>query len=189
MKVCFPLSLTIDCALLASSGRTKFEDNVLLTTFLPASMATGSSVAQYFDSRYSRTKTGTLGPTFALRTKSLRTTFPAKTEVAFRSSSGMYQPHIEIATSTVRLVASSAPVAASSKQTSTDFWEISSEIITVTVFGSILLLSLSAIFSFTSPVASSNPYEALTGTDTHFLLALSSIRTFGGSNPNRLDSP
>src|SRR5260370_18309948 len=99
------------------------------------------------------------------------------------------QPHIEIATSNVRLVASSAPVAASSKQTSTDFCEISSEIITVTVFGSILLLSLSAIFSFTSPVASSNPYEALTGTDTHFLLALSSIRTFGGSNPNRLDSP
>src|ERR1700674_3552023 len=73
MRVCFPLSLMIDCALLASSGRTKFEDSVLLTTFSPASMATGSSVAQYFPSRYSRTKTGTLAPTFTLRTKSLRT--------------------------------------------------------------------------------------------------------------------
>ena len=58
----------------------------------------------------------------------------------------------------------------------------------MTVFGSIRLLSFSAIFSFTSPVASSNPYEALTGIETHFLLARSSTRTLGGSNPNRLDS-
>src|SRR6201993_4638885 len=89
MRVCFPLSLIIDCALFASSGRTKFEDSVLLTTLNPASIATGSSVAQYFPSRYSRTKTGTLAPTFTLRTKSLRTTFPANTEAAFRSSSGI----------------------------------------------------------------------------------------------------
>src|ERR1039458_5253688 len=89
MSVCFPLSLTIDCALLASSGGTKFEASVLLTTFSPASIATGSSVAQYFPSRYSRTKTGTLAPTFTLRTKSLRTTLPANTEVAFLSSSDM----------------------------------------------------------------------------------------------------
>src|SRR5437588_6198189 len=93
MRVCFPLSLTIDCALLASSGRTKFEESVLLTTFSPASMATGSLVAQYFPSRYSRTKTGTLAPTFTLRTKSLRTTLPANKEAAFLSSSGMFTSH------------------------------------------------------------------------------------------------
>src|SRR6516164_103360 len=87
MKVCLPLSLTIDCALFASSGRTKFADRVLLTTRSPASMATGSSVAQYFPSRYSSTKTGTFAPTFTLRTKSLRTTLPANTDAAFRSSS------------------------------------------------------------------------------------------------------
>src|SRR4051812_45275105 len=89
MRVCFPLSFTIDWALLASSGRTKFEDSVLFTTFNPASMAMGSSVAQYFPSRYSRTKTGTLAPTFTLRTKSLRTTLPANTEAAFLSNSGI----------------------------------------------------------------------------------------------------
>jgi NADPH:quinone reductase-like Zn-dependent oxidoreductase len=33
------------------------------------------------------------------------------------------------------------------------------------------------------------PCSTLTGTDTHFLPARSSIRTFGGSNPNKLDSP
>src|ERR1035441_807082 len=59
---------------------------------------------------------------------------------------------------------------------------------TVTVFGSILLLSLSAVFSFTSPVASSNPYEALTGIETGLFLALNSIRTLGGAIPNRLES-
>src|SRR5437879_12230746 len=52
-------------------------------------MATGSSVAQYFPSRYSRTKTGTLAPTLTLRTRSLRTTLPAKIDVAFWSNSGM----------------------------------------------------------------------------------------------------
>ena len=83
MKVCLPLSLTSDWALFASSGRTKFEESVLLTTRSPASMAAGSSVAQYLPSRYSRTKTGTLAPTFTLRTRSLRTTLPAKTDVAF----------------------------------------------------------------------------------------------------------
>src|SRR4051794_13479841 len=81
MKVCLPLSLTIDCALFASSGRTKFDDSVVFTTRSPASMAAGSSVAQYFPSRYSRTKTGTFAPTLTLRTRSLRTTFPAKTVV------------------------------------------------------------------------------------------------------------
>src|SRR5262245_38739428 len=92
MKVCLPLSLTIDCALFASSGRAKFADRVLLTTRSPASMAAGSSVAQYFPSRYSSTKTGTLAPTFTLRTKSLRTTFPAKIDVVFASKSGMSFP-------------------------------------------------------------------------------------------------
>ena len=56
------------------------------------------------------------------------------------------------------------------------------------MFGSIRLVSFSAIFSFTSPVASSKPYEALTGSETHFFLARTSTRTLGGSNPNRLDS-
>src|SRR5262245_19592729 len=92
MKVCLPLSLTIDCALFASSGRAKFADRVLLTTRSPASMAAGSSVAQYFPRRYSSTKTGTLAPTFTLRTKSLRTTFPAKIAVVFSSKSRMYSP-------------------------------------------------------------------------------------------------
>src|ERR1017187_2811133 len=93
IKVCLPLSLSIDCALLASSGRTKLEEIVLLTTFNPASMATGSSVAQYLPNRYSRTNTGTLAPTFTLRTRSLRTTLPANTEAAFLSSSGMALSH------------------------------------------------------------------------------------------------
>ena len=115
MRVCLPLSLSSDWVLLASSGRTKFEDKVLLTTFNPASIATGSSVAQYFPSRYSRTKTGTLAPTFTLRTRSLRTTLPANTEAAFRSNSGMTDPHSEMATSTVRGAASSIPVVASSR--------------------------------------------------------------------------
>jgi hypothetical protein len=88
---------------------------VLLTTFRPASMATGSSVAQYFPNRYSSTKTGTLAPTFTLRTKSLRTTLPANTEAAFRSSAGIDYPHIEMATSIVSGAASSAPVVASSR--------------------------------------------------------------------------
>src|ERR1700682_6110153 len=89
MSVCVPLSLTSDWTLFDSSGRTKFEEIVVLTTRSPAAMAAGSSVAQYFPSRYSRTNTGTLAPTLTLRTKSLRTTFPAKTAVALRSSSGM----------------------------------------------------------------------------------------------------
>src|SRR3954452_25262894 len=83
MSVCWPLSLTSDWALFASSGRTKFAVIMLLTTRSPASMAAGSSVAQYLPSRYSRTKTGTLAPTLTLRTRSLRTTLPANTEVAF----------------------------------------------------------------------------------------------------------
>src|SRR5713101_3027776 len=89
MKVCFPLPFTIDWALFASSGRTKFDDSVLLTTLRPASIAIGSSVAQYFPSRYSRTKTGTFAPTFTLRTRSFLTTFPANTDAALRSSSGI----------------------------------------------------------------------------------------------------
>src|SRR6516165_17854 len=92
MKVCLPLSLTIDCALFASSGRTKFADRVLLTTRSPASMAAGSSVAQYLPSRYSSTKTGTLAPTFTFRTKSLRTTLPAKADAVFWSSVDMAAP-------------------------------------------------------------------------------------------------
>src|SRR5512135_3575716 len=89
MSVCLPFSLTRDCALFDSSGRTKLSARVELTTRSPASMTAGSSVAQYLPSRYSRTNTGTLAPTLTLRTKSLRTTFPAKTSVALRSSSGM----------------------------------------------------------------------------------------------------
>src|SRR5512145_1464767 len=67
----------------------KFAAMIVFTTRSPASMATGSSVAQYFPSRYSSTKTGTLAPTFTLRTKSLRTTFPAKMDVVFASKSRM----------------------------------------------------------------------------------------------------
>ena len=54
--------------------------------------------------------------------------------------------------------------------------------------GSYFSIATPADFSVTSPVASSNPYEALTGNDTHFLLARNSILTLGGSNPNRFDS-
>src|SRR5688500_8997981 len=50
-------------------------------------MAAGSSDAQYLPSRYSSTNTGTFAPTFTLRTRSLRTTLPAKAAFAFRSSS------------------------------------------------------------------------------------------------------
>jgi hypothetical protein len=50
--------------------------------------ALSSSEAQYFPSKYSRTKTGTFAPTLTLRTRSLRTTFPGKTVFAFLSSSG-----------------------------------------------------------------------------------------------------
>src|SRR2546429_2991628 len=89
MSVCFPFSRTSDWALFDSSGRTKFSDNVQLTNFNPAFIATGSSVAQYFPSKYSSTKTGTFAPTFTLRTRSLRTTFPAKMEDTFWSSSGI----------------------------------------------------------------------------------------------------
>src|SRR5262249_57600813 len=78
-----------DWGLFAWSGRTKFDDIVVLTTFSPASMATGSSVAQYFPSRYSSTKTGTFAPTFTFRTRSLRTTLPANTDAAFLSKFGM----------------------------------------------------------------------------------------------------
>ena len=35
MKVCLPLSLTIDWALFASSGRTKFDESVVFTTRSP----------------------------------------------------------------------------------------------------------------------------------------------------------
>src|SRR5919106_6253669 len=92
MSVCLPLSLTSDWALFASSGRTKFKESVVLTTRSPASMAAGSSVAQYLPSRYSSTKTGTLAPTLTLRTRSLRTTFPAKTDRALLSSCAMVFP-------------------------------------------------------------------------------------------------
>src|SRR6516162_8659245 len=87
MRVCLPLSFTSDWILLDSSGRTKFDEIVVLTTLSPASMAAGSSVAQYFPSKYSRTKTGMLAPTLTLRTRSLRTTLPAKTAVDFWSRS------------------------------------------------------------------------------------------------------
>ena len=83
IRVYLPLSLTLDCTALASSGRTKFSERVVLTTRNPASIATGSSVAQYLPSRYSSTNTGTFAPTLTLRTRSLRTTFPAKTDVVF----------------------------------------------------------------------------------------------------------
>src|SRR5262245_45685965 len=89
MRVCLPLSFTSDWTLLDSSGRTKFEVIVVLTTRSPASIAAGASVAQYFPSRYSRTKTGTLARTLTLRTRSLRTTFPANTCVDFWSRSDM----------------------------------------------------------------------------------------------------
>ena len=49
-------------------------------------MATSSDDAQYLPSRYSRTKTGTFAPTFTLRTRSLRTTLPAKSRLALSSS-------------------------------------------------------------------------------------------------------
>src|SRR4051812_37768239 len=88
MRVCLPFSLMNDCALFASSGRTKFADRVELTTRSPASIAARSSVAQYLPRRYSRTNTGTLAPTLTLRTRSLRTTFPANTVAALRSRSG-----------------------------------------------------------------------------------------------------
>jgi hypothetical protein len=63
------------------------------------------------------------------------------------------------------MVASSAPVVASSKTRLTVFGgESSSNVtMTVTVFGSTCLLLLGAILSMTSPVVSSKPYEALTG--------------------------
>src|SRR5215208_4109200 len=63
-----------------------------LTTRIPASIAKGSSVAQYLPSRYSSTKTGTFAPTLTLRTRSLRTTLPANTEVVFWSSIDMTAP-------------------------------------------------------------------------------------------------
>jgi hypothetical protein len=76
---------------------------------------------------------------------------------------------------------------ASIRETLTVFWPGSSVIITVTVFGSILFGSPSATFSLTSPVASSKPYEALTGLEITLLLARTSTRTVGASSPNRLD--
>src|SRR5205823_294606 len=51
---------------------------------------------------------------------------------------------------------------------------------------SICLLSLSANLSDTSPVASSNPYEELTGDETDFPFDRSSTRTLGGSIRKRL---
>ena len=52
-----------------------------LTTCSPIWIAISSDDAQYLPSRNSRTKTGTLAPTLTLRTRSLRTTLPAKTPV------------------------------------------------------------------------------------------------------------
>src|SRR2546428_13981294 len=49
-------------------------------------MASSSDEAQYLPSRYSRTKTGTLAPTLTLRTRSLRTTVPAKRRLTLSSS-------------------------------------------------------------------------------------------------------
>ena len=129
MKVWVPLSLTIDWALLDSSGRTKFDEMVSLTTRSPASMATGSSVAQYLPSRYSSTKTGTLDPTFTFRTRSLRTTLPAKTDVAFWSNWGMGLQsfrYMDMATSMFSSLASSTPDEASRSTSVTVFCLISS---------------------------------------------------------------
>src|ERR1017187_8850734 len=85
MNVWRSFSFTRAWALLASSARTKLSDSVLFTTRRPASRAARSSVAQYLPSRYSRTKTGTFAPTLILRTRSLRTTLPAKISAALRS--------------------------------------------------------------------------------------------------------
>ena len=114
-----PRSRTTDCALFDSSGRTKFSASVELTTFNPASIAAASSVAQYFPSKYSKTKTGTFAPTFTFRTKSLRTTLPAKTVTAFRSRSIVSICYIVMFISIGVNLASSAPVTLSSRCTDT----------------------------------------------------------------------
>ncbi len=57
-----------------------------LTTWRPIWIASSSDEAQYLPSRYSRTKTGTLTPTLIRRTRSLRTTLPAKTRLTLSSS-------------------------------------------------------------------------------------------------------
>ena len=44
----------------------------------PSRLRRGSDEAQYLPSRNSSTKTGTLAPTLTFRTRSLRTTLPAK---------------------------------------------------------------------------------------------------------------
>src|SRR3989442_14432892 len=49
-------------------------------------MAISSDEAQYFPRRNSRTNTGTLAPTLTFRTRSLRTTLPAKSRFALSSS-------------------------------------------------------------------------------------------------------
>ena len=53
---------------------------------MPIWMAISSDEAQYFPSRNSRTKTGTLAPVLTLRTRSLRTTLPANSRFALSSS-------------------------------------------------------------------------------------------------------
>src|SRR5687768_17378737 len=49
-------------------------------------MDISSDDAQYFPRRNSSTNTGTFAPTFTLRTRSLRTTLPAKRRLALSSS-------------------------------------------------------------------------------------------------------
>src|SRR5258708_4003618 len=64
----------------------KLLARVSLTTCNPIWMAISSDDAQYLPSRNSRTNTGTLAPTLTFRTRSFRTTLPAKVRLTLSSS-------------------------------------------------------------------------------------------------------
>ena len=158
MSVCLPLSLTSDWTLFASSGRTKFEEIVVLTTRSPASMAAGSSVAQYFPSRYSSTKTGTFAPTFTLRTRSLRTTLPAKTDAAFWSSSAWLTFRVRLVTS---ILSQASQFSTAGRIEQADAHRLLPDLLDVDHHGHGVRLDLLGVvaddLSCTSPVASSKP--------------------------------
>ena len=151
-------------------------------------MAAGSSVAQYLPEQVLQHEDRDVGPDLHLADQILADDLPCEDRGGFlielRHGS---PPYSEMAVSIFSMVASSTPVVASSRTRLTVFGGESSSSVTmtVTVFGSICLLLLSAIFSITSPVASSKPYEALTGEETGFPFDRSSTRTFGGSISNR----
>jgi len=107
MRVCFPLSLTIDCALLPHRA-DEVRGQRVVDHLQPGIDGHGVIGGAILPQQVLKDEDRHIRATFTLRTKSLRTLCRQTRKPLFRSNSGIPYPYIEIATSTVNGAASSA---------------------------------------------------------------------------------